>query len=59
MFIKFSNDFAKNVKLFDIDNSLLSHTDDRNNKCLVLDWGTPDDIMINVSLYRKIVALIY
>ena len=32
----FSNDFARNAVIFDVDNSLPSHTDNQKNNFLVL-----------------------
>ena len=38
------NDFARNVIIFGIANSLSSHTDNQNNDFLVLGGGPTDDI---------------
>ena len=38
------NDVSRNVKIFGVDNSSLSHADNRKNKFLVLVEGATDDI---------------
>ena len=38
------NDISRNVKIFGVDNSSLSHADNRKNKFLVLVEGVTDDI---------------
>ena len=35
----FGNDFAKNIVIFDVDNSASSHTDNRKNNFLALGEG--------------------
>ena len=49
----FGNDFARNVEIFDADNSPSSHTGNRNNNYLVLGEGPADDINENVGTAQK------
>ena len=34
--MEYGNDFARNVLIFGVDKTSLSHTDNKKNKCLVL-----------------------
>ena len=45
----FGDDFARNVVIFDVDDSSLSHTDNCRNNFLVLVEGPTDDIIDSVG----------
>ena len=49
----FGNDFAKNVIIFGVDNSSLSHNDLRKNTFLILGEETTDDINSSVGTVEK------
>ena len=55
----FGNDFARNVIIFDIDNSSSSHTDNRKNNFLVLGAGPIRDINDSTgSTEKKLVSIL-
>ena len=49
----FSNDIARNVLTFGVDNSSTSHTDNLKNIFLVLGDRTTDDINGSVRIAKK------
>ena len=49
----FGNDFARNIVAFGIDNSSLSHADNKKNNFLVLDEGPTDGINDNTGAVEK------
>ena len=49
----FGNDFARNIVNFGVDDSPLSHTDDRENNYLVLGEGLTDGINDGTSSAEK------
>ena len=49
----FGNDFAKNVIIFGVDNSSLSHNDLRKYAFLILGEETTDDINNSVGTVEK------
>ena len=48
--LKFDNDFARNVIIFGVDNSLSFHCDNRKNDFLVLRERPIDDINESISV---------
>ena len=49
----FGNDFARNVIIFGVDNSLSSHADKHTNKFLLSGEGPTDDINLSFSTVEK------
>ena len=49
----FSNEFARNVVFFGVDNSSSSHTDNHKNNFLVLGVGPTDDINDTFGTAKK------
>ena len=50
---RFGNSFARNVVIFDVDNSQSSHTDNYKNNFLVLGEGPTDDNNGTVGVAEK------
>ena len=50
----FVNDCDRNFAIFDVGNSLSSHTDNRKNNHLVLDEGPTDDIALSQQKEKSI-----
>ena len=49
----FSNDFARNAVIFDVDNSLSSHTDNQKNNFLVLGEVPTGGITDSIGASKK------
>ena len=55
--MKIGNGFARNVSIFDVDNSSSPHTDIRRNNFLVLGEESTEGIIDNIGAAEKIFSI--
>ena len=58
-FCSFDNDFARNIVIFGVDNSLSSHADNRKNNFLVLSEGPTDYINGSLGAAERKFSIIF